>query len=140
MHNKNNENLISLKTRSLEDRKRIAAAGGRAAAKVKRKKRMISEIYAQSLSKIYSVEIGDVQKRMNGERLILYVIGEILERRDSASVALLKEIREATEGSKLDLLAVTQTSMLSASERLEAFKELQENDQNSVDNDINEKL
>lgn len=66
--------------------------GGVKSGIVKREKKLLSQMYADLLAKGFEVD---------GERLTLdEVASAIMARRDSASVSMLKEIREATEGSK----------------------------------------
>ena len=52
------------------------------------------------------------------------VARKVLNRGDSSSVAMLKEVREATEGSKLNLSGEIKTELQTTEERLQAFEEL----------------
>jgi hypothetical protein len=84
------ENLVPLTT---EKAREIGAAGGKKSVEVRREKKMLSQMYAELLAKGFEVE---------GERLTLdEVASAIIARRDSASVSMLKEIREATEGNRI---------------------------------------
>jgi len=86
------ENLVPLTT---EKARKIGAAGGKKSGEVKRERKLLSQMYADLLAKGFEVE---------GERLSLdEVASAIMARRDAASVSMLKEIREATEGSKVTL-------------------------------------
>ena len=85
----NPQNLVPLTT---EKARKIGTEGGVKSGIVKREKKLLSAMYADLLAKGFEVD---------GERLSLdEVASAIMARRDSASVSMLKEIREATEGSK----------------------------------------
>jgi len=67
--------------------------GGLKSVQVKKERKLLSTMYANMLAKGFEVE---------GEKLSLdQVVTSVLMRADSASVSMLKEIREATEGSKV---------------------------------------
>ena len=88
----NVQNLKPIKTLSNEEAKKRGSVGGKRSVQVKRERKLLSAMYADLLAKGFEVE---------GERLSLdEVASAIMARRDSASVSMLKEIREATEGSK----------------------------------------
>jgi hypothetical protein len=85
------ENLRPAKT--TEVAKARGKLGGIRSGEAKREKKLLSTMYADMLAKGFEVE---------GERLSLdQVVTAVLARSDSASVSMLKEIREATEGSKV---------------------------------------
>jgi len=71
----------------------LGSRGGKKTGEAKREKKILSAIYADYLSKANGVD---------GYTDINDVISAVLERGDSASVSMLKEIREATEGSKVE--------------------------------------
>jgi hypothetical protein len=86
----NIENLVPLTT---EKAREVGAKGGKRSGEVKRERKLLSAMYADLLAKGFDVE---------GEKLSIdEVASAIMARRDSASVSLLKEMREATEGSKV---------------------------------------
>lgn len=85
------ENLIPLTQRSPEEAAEIRRKGGLASAESKERKRLLSEAYAEVLKEEYEIEEGASLKG---------VIKAIIRRGDAPSVSMLKEIREATEGSK----------------------------------------
>ena len=65
---------------------------GKKSGVVRKERKLLSTMYADLLAKGFEIE---------GERLSLgEVASAILSRKDAASVSMLKEIREATEGSK----------------------------------------
>jgi hypothetical protein len=109
---KGTENLIPQSKKSPEERKRIARMGGKASGKAKREKKLISQIYAEFLLKNHKIlkseldkygTIKYTEKTLSGTELLNEVAKQVLLREDSASVSMLKEMREATEGSKVDL-------------------------------------
>jgi hypothetical protein len=86
----NPQNLVPLST---DRARKIGAIGGKKTGEVKRERKLLSTMYAEMLAKGFEIE---------GERLSLdQVVTAVLFRSDSASVSMLKEIREATEGSKV---------------------------------------
>lgn len=88
----NPKNLVPLTT---ETARKIGAMGGKKTGEVKREKKLLSALYADILAKGFEVD---------GTRLTLdEVVSAIVSRNDSASVSMLKEIREATEGNKVAL-------------------------------------
>ena len=85
--------LVPLTTQKARE---IGKKGGVKSGEVKREKKLLSAMYADLLAKGFEVD---------GERLSLdEVASAIMARRDSASVSMLKEIREATEGNKTKLV------------------------------------
>jgi len=91
---KGKENLIPLNKRTKEERREIAKMGGKKSGEVRREKKKLSEFYADVIAKRFDME---------GEKSLDVIIGKILERGDSATVSFLKEMREATEGNKLEI-------------------------------------
>ena len=98
------ENLVSLGERSTDEQRRIASMGGKKSVEVRREKKLMSAIYADFLAKKHKVKLDDEgEKEIDGNELMEIVARNILERGDGASVSLMKEIREATEGSSIAL-------------------------------------
>jgi hypothetical protein len=94
------ENLVPLST---EKAREIGAIGGKKSGESKREKKRLSQMYADMLAEEFEVEIDGVKTKLEGKAFLRHVASKILERTDSASVSMLKEIREATEGSKMAL-------------------------------------
>ena len=88
------------------------------------KKVLMSQIYAEFLEKEYNVRQGDKERKLTGAELVNECMKRIIARGDSSSVSLLKELREATEGSKVQLSGEITTRQQTAEERLEEFREL----------------
>ena len=85
--------------RTPEKIKENAIKAGKASGKARREKKLISQIYADMLMKKHKVG----KEEIEGEALLEKVALKVLGRGDSASVSMLKEIREATEGTKVKL-------------------------------------
>ena len=88
------------------------------------KKVLMSQIYAEFLEREYSVKAGDKTKKISGAELCNEAMKKIIARGDSASVSLLRELREGTEGNKIQLSGAIKTESMSAEQRVEYFKEL----------------
>lgn len=88
------------------------------------KKKLMSQIYADFLEKEYSIKVGDKTKKISGAELCNEAMKKIIARGDSASVSLLRELREGTEGNKIQLSGAIKTESMSAEQRVESFKEL----------------
>jgi len=88
----NPQNFIPDTERTPERIKTIRSMAGKKSGEVRKERKLLSTMYAEMLAKGFEIE---------GERLSLdQVVTAVLFRSDSASVSMLKEIREATEGSK----------------------------------------
>lgn len=88
------------------------------------KKVLMSQIYAEFLEKEYNVKAGDKTKKISGAELCNEAMKKIIARGDSSSVSLMREIREGTEGQKVNLAGAIKTEPMSAEQRVESFKEL----------------
>ena len=96
----NVQNLIPLTT---ERAREIGAKGGQKFAENLKKKKALSDIYADYLAKANGVD---------GYTDIKDVISTVLERGDSASVSMLKEIREATESKEAEQVVADQPRVI----------------------------
>jgi hypothetical protein len=85
------KDLIPQSERTKEEQKRIARMGGIASGKTRREKKLMSQIYAEVMAKKHNAK----------GKTLSDVVDAVLDRGDSASVSMMKEMREATEGSKL---------------------------------------
>lgn len=97
----NPKNLIPNSERTPEELREQTRKGGVASGKARRKKKLLSQIYADLLIDKYEVTVAGDKKKVSGEKLIKVVARDVLMRRDGSSVSMMKEIREATEGNKL---------------------------------------
>ena len=97
----NPSKLIPNSQRTPEELREQTRKGGIASGKARREKKIMSGIYADLLADRYEVSINGEKVKVDGGKLIQIVARDILMRRDSSSVSLMKEIREATEGKTL---------------------------------------
>ena len=79
---------------------------------------------AEFLEKEYNVKTTDGTKKISGSELVNEAMKKIMARGDSSTVSLMKELREGTEGSKINLSGSVTTEMQTTEERLKAFEEL----------------
>jgi hypothetical protein len=95
-----NDQNLKPQVLSTEEASRIGKIGGIASAKAKKEKAIISSMYARFLAKKTKVNIDG--KPATGEKLFEYAVMSIISKgNDGAKVALMKEMREALEGSKV---------------------------------------
>ena len=109
----NSENARERQLKSAEKRKENNA-----------KKKLMSQIYAEFLEKEYDVRTGDKTKKMSGADLCNEAMKKIIARGDSSSVSLMREIREGTEGTKMQLSGELSTKLETQEDRLKAFEDL----------------
>jgi len=101
----NEKNLVPNSERTPEELKEMTRLGGIASGKARRKKKLMKEIYAEFLAKEHNIkDESGVDKKISGSELLGIVMSKVLSRGDSASVSLMKEIREATSGTDINLL------------------------------------
>jgi hypothetical protein len=98
----NEQNLIPIKTLSKEEAKKRGSNGGKKSGKVRREKKRLSDYYrTELLEKVFKVKINEEELHKTGGELICDTLLKVMKRGDSASISAIKEIREATEGSKV---------------------------------------
>lgn len=107
------ENAKEMQRRGAEKRKENNA-----------KRKLMSQIYAEFLEKEYNVKTTEGNKKISGAELVNECMKKIVARGDSSSVSLMREIREATEGQKINLSGEVKTENLSSEERLDMFDKL----------------
>ena len=88
------------------------------------KKKLMSQIYAEFLEKEYNVRQGDKERKLTGAELVNECMKKIIARGDSASVSLMREVRETIEGQKINLSGEIKTDMQTTEERIKAFRNL----------------
>ena len=88
------------------------------------KKKLMSQIYAEFLEKEYNVRQGDKERKLTGAELVNECMKKIIARGDSSSVSLMREVREGTEGSKVQLSGNVSTTLQTTEEMKEEFKQL----------------
>ena len=88
------------------------------------KKKLMSQIYAEFLEKEYNVRQGDKERKLTGAELVNECMKKIIARGDSSSVSLLREVREGTEGTKVNLSGTVKTEMETTEDRLNLFEKI----------------
>ena len=100
----NPENLKPNTERTPKEREELARKAGIASGKARREKKLMSQMFAEYLEKEHEIKIENGEKeKMSSQQYLNRVITQILGKADSSSVSMIKEIREATEGSKSKL-------------------------------------
>ena len=98
----NKQNLKPMPERTETEQREITRKGGIASGKARKEKAVISAMYARFLAKKTKVLIDG--KPATGEQLIEQVVAQLFAKgSDAAKVALMKEMREALEGSKVQV-------------------------------------
>jgi hypothetical protein len=97
------ENLIPQSERTPEEAREMGRKGGIASGEARREKKRMSQIYAEFLEERFKVAIDGEEQETTGEGLVNIVVKKVLSRGGGPSVALMKELREATEGTKLKI-------------------------------------
>ena len=117
-------NEKNLRTPTSEEARAMQRKGAEKRKENNAKKKLMSQIYAEFLEKEYNVKVGDKNKKITGADLCNESIKAIIARRDSSSVSMLREIRESTEGQKINLSGELKTEIMNSEERLKAFNDL----------------
>ena len=117
-------NEQNLRTPTSEEARAMQRKGAEKRKENNAKKKLMSQIYAEFLEKEYNVKVGDKNKKITGADLCNESIKAIIARRDSSSVSMLREIRESTEGQKINLSGELKTEIMNSEERLKAFNDL----------------
>lgn len=117
--------LISLSDRPVEERRRIAAMGGVKQGERRKERRAISEVYAKVLAEKYDIDMNGKKQKIDGSKMLANVVIEILKRNDSSSVSMIKEMREALEGSNINFNGTMATSEMSPEEYSEYKKNME---------------
>lgn len=97
---------------SKEELLKRAHNGGVKSGEARREKKLMSEFYANFLEKKHKIYLSGKEKQVDAQELIDNVITKVLSKGKGESVAMLREIREATEGSKTTLLNPDGTPMV----------------------------
>jgi hypothetical protein len=93
-------NPQNLKPVTKEQARILGRNGGLRSVEVKREKKIMSQIYADILAGRYEVKIDDELKTVDGSQFIRLVAKKVLSKGGSPAVAMMKEMREATETKK----------------------------------------
>lgn len=101
------ENLIPTNKRTKEEVRRNSRKGGIKSGEVRREKKLLSQMWGEFLSKRFDVKIEGEAKKLTGAELVEQTGLAVMARKDSSSVSMIKEIREATEGNKINHTGTT---------------------------------
>lgn len=117
-------NEKNLRTPTSEEAREMQRKGAEKRKENNAKKKLMSQIYAEFLEKEYNVKTTDGTKKISGAELCNEAMKKIMARGDSSTVSLMKELREGTEGQKINLSGNVSTNMETTEERIKAFEEL----------------
>ena len=117
-------NEQNLRTPTTDEAKKMQKKSAQKRKENHAKKVLMSQIYAEFLEKKHDIKTESGIKKMSGEKILAQVVGKILSRGDASSVAMMKEIREATEGSKVQMTGIINTKLETQEERLKLFNEI----------------
>ena len=117
------ENLIPLHKRAKDKQREIRVQGAIASHKVQKEKKLLSHLYAEFLAKEHEVDIDGIPTKISGMELVNQVAMKVLSKGDSSSVSMLKEIREATEGSKVHQTGTMKQIIVACAKDKEALED-----------------
>ena len=117
-------NEQNLRTPTREEARAMQRKGAEKRKENNAKKKLMSQIYAEFLEKEYNVRQGDKERKLTGAELVNECMKKIIARGDSSSVSLLREVREATEGQKINLAGTVKTEMETTEDRIKLFDEI----------------
>jgi len=83
-----------------DEARELGRLGGIKSGEVRREKKRMADIYAAVLARKYGVDKDG--NEITGANKIEEVIATILERQDTASVSMIKELREGIDGNKVE--------------------------------------
>lgn len=99
--------------------------GGIASGEVRREKKRMSEIYASVLAKKFKVKDDDGKDiEVNGSEMIAGVVARIVQKEDSSSVSMIKELREGIDGNMLDVEVMDLTKGMTHNQKKARINEL----------------
>lgn len=114
----------NLRTPTSEEARQMQLKGAEKRKENNAKRKLLSELYADFLEEEFEIKEGDAKRKISGAEYCKLIAKTVLKRSDSSSVAMLKEIRESTEGNRINLSGSVTTQMQSTEERIKAFDEL----------------
>jgi hypothetical protein len=93
----NPSKLIPNSQRTPEELREQTRKGGIASGEARRKKKLMASIYAEVLADKYEVTLNGNKEKIDGVKLVKIITRDVLLRRDAASVAMLREMREGND-------------------------------------------
>lgn len=119
------KNLIPTSERSKEEARELGRLGGIASGEVRREKKRMSEIYAAVLAKKFKIKDEEGKDlEVTGSEMIGDVVAKIVQRGDSSSVSMIKELREGIDGNMLDVEVMDLTKGMTHAEKQKRIGEL----------------
>ena len=89
------ENLKPITT--VEEAREKGRRGGIASGKARKEQKFFASIYAEMLADKYDVTIDRKKVQIDGKKFVKVIARDVLLRRDSASVAMLKEMADRND-------------------------------------------
>lgn len=117
-------NEQNLKPFTKENAKEMQLKGAEKRKENNAKRKMLSELYADFLEEEFEIKEGETKRKINGAEYCKLIAKTVLKRSDSSSVSMLKEIREATEGQKINLAGTVTTQMETTEDRIAEFDKI----------------
>ena len=117
MSNENN-----LRTPTTDEAKEMQKKSAEKRKENNAKKKLVSSVIVEALEKKYNV--GKDAPKKTGYEILGQKVIEIIAKGNSASVAMIKTILDATEGQKINLSAEVKNEMLTTEDLISEYKEL----------------
>lgn len=117
----NDENLVKFTPENARERQLKSAAKRK---ENNERRKLLSEIYGDFLAEEFDIQQDGQKRKISGAEYCKLIAKTVLKRSDSSSVAMLKEIRESTEGSKMQINASVSAEMETTEDRIKKFEEL----------------
>lgn len=90
-------NEQNLRTPTSEEARAMQLKGAESRKRNTKQRKLMSQIYAEFLSKEYKVKTNEGNKKISGEELVNEAMKKIIARGNNSTVSLMTEIRKATE-------------------------------------------
>lgn len=117
-------NEQNLKPFTKENAKEMQLKGAEKRKENNAKRKLLSELYADFLEEEFEIKEGETKRKVSGSEYCKLIAKTVLKRSDSSSVSMLKEIREATEGQKINLAGTVTTQMETTEDRIAEFEKI----------------
>ena len=124
----NDQNLRPHNISSTEQAREMGRKGGKASAKAKKEKKHMSQIYGEFLAEKFSVTVDGERQETTGAAFLSQVVKKVLVAGGSPAVSMMKEIREATEGTKAALTGADGAALFPNKITIELVRDIQEPD------------
>jgi len=117
------ENLIPTTMRTKDEVRANSRKGGIKSGEVRREKKLLSQMYADMLADEHDIDLDGVKQKVTGAELFKMVAQKIVSKGDASSVSMMKEIREATEGSKVQQTGTIRQILVASKQDQEALED-----------------